>query len=82
MFVKQAKNIILAVGSNLGDRQHNIEKSKYLINSNDKIKIISSSSYYRTASWPNKKDPYFLNIVLKCTTTFNPIELFILINHS
>ena len=39
MFVKQAKNIILAVGSNLGDRQHNIEKSKYLINSNEKIKI-------------------------------------------
>ena len=76
MFVKQAKNIILAVGSNLGNRQHNIEKSKYLINSNEKIKIISSSSYYRTASWPNKKDPYFLNIVLKCITVFNPSELF------
>ena len=74
MFVKQAKNIILAVGSNLGNRQHNIEKSKYLINSNEKIKIISSSSYYRTDSWPNKKDPYFLNIVLKCITTFNPTE--------
>ena len=79
MFVKQAKNIILAVGSNLGNRQHNIEKSKYLINSNEKIKIISSSSYYRTDSWPNKKDPYFLNIVLKCITTFNPSELFIFI---
>ena len=79
MFVKQAKNIILAVGSNLGNRQHNIEKSKYLINSNEKIKIISSSSYYRTDSWPNKKNPYFLNIVLKCITTFNPRELFIFI---
>ena len=79
MFVKQAKNIILAVGSNLGNRQHNIEKSKYLINSNEKIKIISSSSYYRTDSWPNKKDPYFLNIVLKCITTFNPSELFIFV---
>ena len=76
MFVKQAKNIILAVGSNLGNRQHNIEKSKYLINSNEKIKIISSSSYYKTDSWPNKKDPYFLNIVLKCITVFNPSELF------
>ena len=79
MFVKQAKNIILAIGSNLGNRQHNIEKSKYLINSNEKIKIISSSSYYRTDSWPNKKNPYFLNIVLKCITTFNPRELFIFI---
>ena len=79
MFVKQAKNIILAVGSNLGNRQHNIEKSKYLINSNEKIKIISSSSYYRTDSWPNKKNPYFLNIVLKCITTFNPSELFVFV---
>ena len=79
MFVKQAKNTILAVGSNLGNRQHNIEKSKYLINSNEKIKIISSSSYYRTDSWPNKKDPYFLNIVLKCITTFNPNELFLFV---
>jgi len=76
MFEKQAKSVILAVGSNLGNRQHNIEKTKYFINSNEKIKIISSSSYYRTDSWPNKKDPYFLNIVLKCITTFDPSELF------
>ena len=79
MFEKQAKNIILAIGSNLGNRHHNIEKSKYLINTNEKIKIISTSSYYRTDSWPNKKDPYFLNIVLKCITTFNPSELFIFV---
>jgi len=79
MFEKQAKKIILAVGSNLGNRQHNIEKSKYLINSDKKIKIVSSSSFYRTESWPNNKDPYFLNIVLKCITTFNPSELFIFV---
>ena len=34
MFEKQAKNIILAVGSNLGNRQHNIEKLKVF----DKLK--------------------------------------------
>ena len=79
MLEKQAKSVILALGSNLGNRQHNIEKSKYLINSNEKIKIVSSSSYYRTDSWPNKKDPYFLNIVLKCISTFNPSELFIFV---
>ena len=79
MLEKQAKSIILAIGSNLGNKQLNIEKAKYLINSDKKIKIVSSSSFYKTDSWPNKKDPYFLNIVLKCTTTFNPIELFIFI---
>ena len=76
MFEKQAKNVILAIGSNLGNKQHNIEKAKFFLNSDEKIKIISSSAFYRTESWPNKKDPYFLNIVLKCITTFNPGELF------
>ena len=76
MFEKQAKNVILAIGSNLGNKQHNIEKAKYFLNSDEKIKIMSSSAFYRTESWPNKKDPYFLNIVLKCITTFNPSELF------
>ena len=76
MFEKQAKNVILAIGSNLGNKQHNIEKTKYFLNSDEKIKIMSSSAFYRTESWPNKKDPYFLNIDLKCITTFNPGELF------
>ena len=76
MFEKQAKNVILAIGSNLGNKQHNIEKAKYFLNSDEKIKIMSSSAFYRSESWPNKKDPYFLNIVLKCITTFNPVELF------
>ena len=79
MLGKQAKNIILAIGSNLGNKQHNILKAKYLINTDKKIKIISSSSFYKTESWPNKNDPYFLNIVLKCTTILNPEELFVFI---
>ena len=79
MLEKQAKSVILGIGSNLGNRRHNIEKAKYLINSDDKIKILSSSSFYKTVSWPNKKDPYFLNIVLKCKTSLNPRELFIFI---
>ena len=77
MFEKQAKSVILGIGSNLGNRKHNIEKAKYIINSDAKIKILSCSSFYRTESWPNKKDPYFLNIILKCITILNPKDLFI-----
>ena len=40
MLEKQAKNIILAIGSNLGNKQHNILKAKFLINTDKKIKII------------------------------------------
>ena len=79
MSEKQAKSVILGIGSNLGNRRHNIEKAKYLVNSDDKIEILSSSSFYKTVSWPNKKDPYFLNIVIKCTTSLNPRELFLFI---
>ena len=30
MLEKQAKSVILGIGSNLGNRRHNIEKAKYL----------------------------------------------------
>ena len=79
MLEKQAKSVILGIGSNLGNRRHNIEKAKYLVNSDDKIEILSSSSFYKTVAWPNKKDPYFLNIVIKCRTSLNPRELFLFI---
>ena len=76
MYEKVAKNVILAIGSNLGNRSHNIEKAKFLLNLDKKVKIISCSSFYKTESWPNKKEPYFLNIVLKCKTIVSPSDLF------
>jgi len=65
----QVNTVYLGIGSNLGNRIKNIEKAKsYLIQNN--VKIISVSSYYETPSWPNPKNPKFLNIVLKikCST--------------
>ena len=70
----QAKLIYLAIGSNLGNRKNNIEKTKYLLTQNN-INIIKSSSYYESLSWPNPKNPKFLNIVLETKTVFKPKEL-------
>ena len=53
----------LSIGSNLGNRMLNIEKTKYLKMSN-KINILNNSSYYETPSWPNPKLPKFINIAI------------------
>ena len=71
----QANKVLLAIGSNLGNRKLNIEKSKFLLEFN-KIKIIKTSSYYETLSWPNKSFPKYLNIVVEVETPFNPLTLF------
>ena len=65
----------LSIGSNIGDKRNNIEKTKYLIEDN-KIKITKTSSIYETYSWPNKNHPKFYNIVIKIITNLNPVELF------
>lgn len=59
--------IILGIGSNLsskfGDRIKNIDLSIDLLKKNN-IKIIKKSSYYETPSYPDKKNPKFINVVV------------------
>ena len=70
----QVKSIYLGIGSNLGDKKKNIEKAKFeLIKEN--IKIIKSSNYYESLSWPNPNNPKFLNIVLQIETNLTPYNL-------
>ena len=70
----QVKSIYLGIGSNLGDKKKNIEKAKFeLIKEN--IKIIKSSNYYESLSWPNPNNPKFLNIVLQIETNLTPFNL-------
>ena len=68
--------IFLNIGSNLnsvyGDRFCNIKQA---INLLSHIKIIKISSFYETPSYPNKKNPKFLNIAVKLVTNLTPIEL-------
>ena len=66
--------IFLGIGSNLGNRKGNIEKAKSILLEND-INLISSSSYYETPSWPDPNKPKFINIVLKVSCEYKPLEL-------
>jgi len=70
----QAKLIYLAVGSNLGNKIHNIEKTKSELQLHE-IKIIKCSSYFETESWPDRTNPKFNNIVIEATTNLSPLKL-------
>jgi len=67
--------IFLNIGSNLdskkGDRFFNLKKTLELIIL-EKIEIIKKSSVYETPSYPNKKNPKFLNIGLLIKCNFSP----------
>jgi len=63
--------IYLGIGSNLGNKINNIEKTKYFLKLNG-INIIKSSSYYETSSWPDPSKPKFINIVIQSNTKLSP----------
>ena len=67
-------SIYLGIGSNLGNKRLNIERTKFNLIINN-IKILKCSSYYESLSWPNPNNPKFLNIVLEIDTNFTPLEL-------
>ena len=70
--------IILGLGSNLsstfGDRFNNINLAMAYLESYD-IKILKKSSFYETLSYPNQKNPKFINIVILVKTHLPPIDL-------
>ena len=59
--------IFLSIGSNLsspfGDRFENINKCISLLLSN-KVKPLQVSNFYESISYPDKKNPKFINIIL------------------
>ena len=71
---KQAKDIFLGIGSNIGNRINHIERAKSLLLENN-INLISISSYYETPSWPDPKNPKFINIILKVRCTLDAKKL-------
>jgi len=70
--------ILLGLGSNLsssfGNRFKNINIAISALNGYG-IKIVKKSSYYETLSYPNKKNPKFINVVLQIETFLPPKDL-------
>ena len=74
MLENQAKMAFLAIGSSLGNKERNICLAKYKLQTNG-IKLIKSSNNYETLSWPNIKQPKYINAVIKISTNLTPLKL-------
>ena len=70
--------IFLALGSNLsskfGDRFKNINLAISHLEIYG-VKIIKKSSFYETLSYPNIKNPKFINIVVEISTYLSPEDV-------
>ena len=69
--------ILLGLGSNLpssfGDRFENINLAiSYL--ETYKIKLIKKSSFYESPSYPNIKNPKFINVIIQVSTYLPPTD--------
>jgi 2-amino-4-hydroxy-6-hydroxymethyldihydropteridine diphosphokinase len=65
--------IYLALGSNLGDRQGNLETAIQSMGS--EIQVLKRSSIYETPPWGFEDQPAFLNMVFQAETQFSPWKL-------
>ena len=70
--------IYIGIGSNLpssfGNRFKNIDLAISFLQEK-KIKLIKKSSFYETFSYPNKKDPKFINTVVSVESNLSPNDL-------
>ena len=66
----------LGIGSNLGNRNHNLVRAIKLLSRHATIKGISS--VYQTMPWGYSDQPYFLNIVCRLETTITAMDLLII----
>lgn len=64
----------LLTGGNLGDREKNLAKARYLIDQQCGS-IFKQSSIYETGAWGKTDQPAFLNQALEIYTPLNPRQL-------
>ena len=65
----------LGLGSNLGDRVGFIQQAVSLLGGDEKIKVVSTSSFYETEPWRFKTENWFVNAVIIISTSYYPEEL-------
>lgn len=66
--------VYLGLGSNLGDRQRNLEMAVDLLQDHS-INVDQASPVYITAPWGFKSENNFLNLVVRVTTGADPTGL-------
>ncbi len=67
--------VFLSLGSNIGDREQNIQLAIKHLQKHCAIKVERISSLYETEPYGVKEQPDFLNAIIGITTTLSPQEL-------
>ena len=70
----QAKKVYLSLGSNLGDRERNLERAIEALE-RENIRVKARSSIYETEPRDVTDQPWFLNMVVECETEYFPVQL-------
>ncbi len=70
--------VFLSIGSNVGDRLKNIQKTILLINNQLDIEISDKSNIYETKPMYNLQQEYFLNMVILIKTNIIPSKLLLI----
>jgi len=71
--MKKTETVYIALGSNIGDREENLQTAKALLQR--KATILKESSIYITPPWGYTDQPDFLNQVIAIRTRLKPVPL-------
>lgn len=72
---KKSQQAILALGSNLGDRQANLSLAQSILRQSSGIDSFTPSRIYETAPVGVEDQPHFLNMVAGINTSLSPESL-------
>ncbi|MBS0267983.1 MAG: 2-amino-4-hydroxy-6-hydroxymethyldihydropteridine diphosphokinase [Proteobacteria bacterium] len=70
-----AFDAILGLGSNLGDRTHNIDEAIRLLTADGSICVVARSKLYRSAPWGVTDQDWFVNACVAVQTGLSPHAL-------
>lgn len=68
-------DIAVGLGSNIGDREHNIRRACAAFGALDGISVIAVAPLYETKPWGKTDQPTFLNTCLKAETSLSPEDV-------
>jgi len=66
-------HVFLGIGTNLGDRERNLQDALAILS--QKMVVLKESSIYQTAPWGYLEQPAFLNQVIEAKTALSPLNL-------
>jgi len=72
--------VFLGLGTNLGDRQRNLQEALSALS--QRLEILRESSVYQTAPWGYLEQPAFLNQVIEAQTTLSSLNLLDFLKHT